>query len=189
MTARADPPAHLYQAVLDRPDDDAARLECADWYEREDQPLRARFIRLQCEAAAFAPGDARALVPENDARSMIWANRKAWLGRRPEPRGVRWHFLRGFPEHVQFDSFRALEEHRDAVFEYPVRRLSFTNLRSVPRLARCDVLESICQLDLRSSHLQGEGIRALADSPYLSKITWLDLGGNGLKVDDLAALV
>ena len=41
MTVRADPPVPLYQAVLDRPDDDAPRLACAAWYVGRDE-LRLR---------------------------------------------------------------------------------------------------------------------------------------------------
>src|SRR5688500_4694282 len=36
----ADPPAELYQPVLDAPDDDAPRLACADWYEGHGQAQR-----------------------------------------------------------------------------------------------------------------------------------------------------
>ena len=43
----------LYKAVLCKPADDTVRLAYADWLEENDQPARAKFIRVQCELARF----------------------------------------------------------------------------------------------------------------------------------------
>src|SRR5262249_52853427 len=61
--------AALLQAVLDDPDDAAARLVFADWCEEDGQADRAEFIRIQIERARLAPLDARhaELAPREQA--------------------------------------------------------------------------------------------------------------------------
>src|SRR5262245_36776173 len=46
------------QEILADPDDDVPRLIYADWLEEHGDPLRAEFIRAQCELARLASEDA-----------------------------------------------------------------------------------------------------------------------------------
>jgi uncharacterized protein (TIGR02996 family) len=47
----------LLAAIFERPDDDTPRLAYADWLDENGQETYARFIRVQCTAARFRPGD------------------------------------------------------------------------------------------------------------------------------------
>jgi uncharacterized protein (TIGR02996 family) len=184
----ADLPSHLHDAVLARPDDDEPRLACADWYEHNGQPDRARFIRLQCEAERLPPGHALREELTDEASRISMRLRQDWLNDRPTRDGVWWDFDRGFPERVTFSSFKALEQHRAEVFRFPVRRIIFARLRSISRLAACPVLEQVRELDLSGCNLGDEEIRILAASPHLGRITWLNLSPNGFGPAGIEAL-
>jgi uncharacterized protein (TIGR02996 family) len=178
MTNAATESAQLAQAVWENYEDDAPRLAYADWCEQNGQPERAQFIRLQCRSARLPEEDPQRSGLDSQARSLYYEHRKRWLADRPTLTGVTWQFLRGFPEHVVFDSFKALDAAGAEVFRHPVRRIGFTNLRSVPRLANWPGLGSVAELDLRYCHITEEGLRLLVRSPHIRQLTWLDLHGN-----------
>ncbi len=168
----------LYKAVAAQPDEDGPRLAYADWFEQNGQPERARFIRLQCEAARLPLGGPERSAPTSEADHLFWGHRKAWLAERPNVTGASWGFLRGFPEYVVFDSFKALAGAEAEVFRYPVRRIGFTNLRSVARLAGWAGLARVEELDLSACNLREEDLGLLIASPHVARVTWLDLARN-----------
>jgi uncharacterized protein (TIGR02996 family) len=45
----------LYEAVFANPDDDAIRLQAADWYDDHDMPVRAEAIRFKVKLANCKP--------------------------------------------------------------------------------------------------------------------------------------
>src|ERR1700730_12789922 len=92
----AHPP--LYAAVVANPDEDAPRLACADWYEQNGQPDRAQLIRIQCQCARLPEGDPERSALASPLERLVSQHRTTWLADRPVLAGVRWEFLRGFPE-------------------------------------------------------------------------------------------
>jgi uncharacterized protein (TIGR02996 family) len=167
----------LLEAVYAAPED-GPRLACADWYERNGQPERARFIRLQCEAARLPAGAPGQGWLEREADELLWRHRKDWLADRPTHPGVWWDFLRGFPEQVTFSSFKDLDASSEEVFRHPVRRLIFRRVRSPARLARCPELARVAELDLSQAGLNVEGVCLLVASPHVGELTWLNLSSN-----------
>ena len=54
MTPSRHPTYAMFLAAIKAaPDDDAPRLELADWLEEDGQPERAEFIRVQCRLGAI----------------------------------------------------------------------------------------------------------------------------------------
>ena len=92
------PPGHelLLRAICDDPDDTTLRLAYADWFDDNDDPARAEFVRVQCRLAGlgFGPlwpyggaadpeaitrgltGDAVALTRR---QAVLWEANAAWL--------------------------------------------------------------------------------------------------------------
>jgi uncharacterized protein (TIGR02996 family) len=173
------PQAHqrLHQLVVERPDDDAPRLAYAEWCQQNGRADRARFIRVQCQLAGLTRPDARRAALESEQRTLLSRNEEAWLAGRPQKQGLRWGFLRGFPEWVLVNSVTALEACADDVFRHPVRRLSFEQVRSVGRLATCAALEQVAELDLGNCRIDADGLALVLASPHLGELTWLDLRG------------
>ena len=93
MTATTDRAA-LYRGILERPDDDVARLVYADWLEENGEAERAEFIRLQVE-----------VDPWNHTWPPMTFERKDTLRRR---------------EHDLFDSFKTQWfDERAAIYYLP----------------------------------------------------------------------
>jgi uncharacterized protein (TIGR02996 family) len=97
--------AALLANVIDNPDDDAARLVFADWFEENGDLTRAQFIRLQCELARLDRFDSRREALEAEKKKALAAHAKRWL----EQDGLgaidpphTGEFRRGFLEHVRF---------------------------------------------------------------------------------------
>jgi uncharacterized protein (TIGR02996 family) len=66
------------QAILEDPDDDAPRLVYADWLEKRGDP-RGEFIRVQCQLARLAPGDARHFKLYRRMEQLWAAHSETWL--------------------------------------------------------------------------------------------------------------
>jgi uncharacterized protein (TIGR02996 family) len=68
MAAAARERAAFIEAILAAPADDTPRLVYADWLEENGEPLRAEFIRVQCEVAG--PGGVCACRPGTDGGAL-----------------------------------------------------------------------------------------------------------------------
>jgi len=87
----------IYHMILGSPEDDVPRLVYADWLEENEQPDRARFIRLQIELEKYLPEERPpAIIQEVD--ELLSAHRSQWIPTH-EPQ-LRFHFRRGFLEQV-----------------------------------------------------------------------------------------
>jgi uncharacterized protein (TIGR02996 family) len=169
-------PQHLLNAVYATPDEDAPRPTCADWCEQHGDPDRARYIRLQCSLEQL-PEPIRGWTSEGEEEIRLRRNWNRWLEDRPTE-GVKWEFLRGFPEVAVFESLTAAEELQEEVFRHPVRRLVFRGLRGSSRLPRLPVLARVRELVVANCKL-GDGLRRLLESPHLPALTRLELPYNG----------
>src|SRR5262245_8880415 len=148
MARRGEPNPALYQAVLDAPDDDAPRLAYADWLADNGDPDRARFIRVGCRLASTSTADPERLRMLHESDRLLMRHRTRWLYGRADTVLEVWRFVRGFPGHVVFANFDAFEEQHPDVVRFHVRRVGFSHLRSVRKMARSGLLATVRELDL-----------------------------------------
>jgi uncharacterized protein (TIGR02996 family) len=201
----------LFQAVLAEPDDDTPRLIYADWLEERGDP-RAEFIRVQCGQANlpfFLEDDPR--FKEQQARLRVLSRRWDGALRRRLARGPLrdqarrrrgliggWAYRRGFIEAIAMQ-IGAFLDHAEAVFRqvgpvryvrFPVRELPGRPARSpyetremILRLSESPYLARLTTLDLHNNHLHDEEAGLLAASPYLVGLRTLDLSHNWITMD------
>lgn len=181
----------LFRAILADPDSDSLRERYAQASERHGDSERARFIRLQLDAAVClrhnephwnAAVEARELAAK-DGHWTLWAGPLAG-------KVESYEFYRGFVEKVRIDAREFLHRADDLFESAPLRRLSLTNVLPVmAELFESPHLSRIVSLTLEYQHIGDRGAELIAASPYLGKLAWLALGGNGIMRDGLTALM
>jgi uncharacterized protein (TIGR02996 family) len=180
--------------IVEHPADDAPRLVYADWLDDHGRPERAEFIRLQCRRArlpADHPEQEQLAAREAD---LMTRYETSWRAGLPELEGVTWEdFSRGFVEAASLASAEAFLLQGQAVFEAaPVCRvrLGQINPAGARELAKSPYLGRLTELNLgNNSGLDLEGMRALASSPHLGRLTSLLLHYNPLGDDVVSLLV
>jgi uncharacterized protein (TIGR02996 family) len=219
--------------IQEHPEDDAPRLIYADWLEDRggsSDAERAEFIRVQCELARL-PGGAsdehrerlRARVQQllhehwegwGGPLARLLGHQKSW----PLVLGSH-HFQRGFLETLRVPTQFFLSRAEELFRLTPLRHLQLEGagalagaLAGCPYLARLETLHFVdyysdpidaagmralagsphlgrlTALRLYSNNLGDEGVRALAGAPWLAGLRVLDLGNNGLSAEGVAAL-
>jgi uncharacterized protein (TIGR02996 family) len=151
LRAMSDSRQALFQAVLDRPADDAPRFAYAGYCDAQGDPYGA-FIRAQlARTQALRHGsdeDANQLREQADQirykhKTPAWTNGVEKLVKHAE-------FIRGFVDRVIIDAQTFLE-HADELYRLaPIRQLVVAGV--------------------------GDLAKALAQEPHLSRITWLSIG-------------
>lgn len=68
----------LLRAVIEQPDDDTLRLALADWLEENDQPARAKLIRVQIELARGVDERERLIYLELLQAELLKAYGRVW---------------------------------------------------------------------------------------------------------------
>jgi uncharacterized protein (TIGR02996 family) len=181
----------LFQAVLDRPGDDAPRLAYAGYCDAQGDPYGA-FIRTQlARTQALRYGsdeDANRLRDEADQlrykhETPAWTNGVEKLVRHPT-------FIRGFVDDVIMDA-RAYLEHADELYRLaPVRHLSLTSVGDLAQvLAQDPHLSQITWLRLNDKPAIGDaGLAAIAGSPYVRELRVLEAGLQRITMAGLEAL-
>jgi uncharacterized protein (TIGR02996 family) len=182
----------LLQAIREHPEDDHLRLIYADWLEERGDP-RAAFIRVQCALASLAEEDQRRAELEARERQLVLRHRQEWKPL-PECESLRVDYQRGFV-HAITVAARDFLEHGERLFQLaPVREAHVWEkdvARWVPLLARCPQLSRLRQFQLHDQghgSLDEEGIKLLADSPYLEALEGLGLSYNNLGVGGVRGL-
>lgn len=141
--------------------DDVPRLIYADWLEEVGQAERARFIRLQCQAAALPICDVRRGPIEAEARRLLHRHELDWSGP-----GVStwadWSWERGMITEIQLNG---LPQEANCLAVWPIERLGLKFPSLHPRRFDAgpwaEVLETIHELEL---HLPAfEPCRLLAE--------------------------
>jgi uncharacterized protein (TIGR02996 family) len=168
----------LLRAILDSPDDDAPRLVYADWLEEHCDLARASFIRAQIQLTRLPDND-----PDRDrlvqTEITLWhANREVWSAW--VPRWARFErFRRGFLEKIQCgagDFLAAVDVVRSQTPLAAVR-LDGAGEFALP-LFRSRTLDGLRSLTLAIGVVQQGTWEHLFASPYLSRLTELDLRSN-----------
>jgi uncharacterized protein (TIGR02996 family) len=176
MSGPSDREALLW-AVLANPEDDAPRLVYADWLEdngEEADADRARFIRMQCEAARaeadeavdwvagipegirnvldwepIAPAVGRRLALEPEVEKLLRRRKKEFLAGLPLGGGVAIYHRRGFAERCVARTAKAFLKRAEAAFRAaPVTSLTISHPdpREMADLARSGHLRKITEL-------------------------------------------
>jgi uncharacterized protein (TIGR02996 family) len=166
------------EAIREQPDDDTPRLIYADWLEEYGQPERAEFIRVQCEKERVPEGSPRWFDLSIREEELRAAYEHEWLG--PFGGIIEQHeFHRGCLDSVFLEA-QAFLEHAEGLFRLgPLRQVSLEDAAEVlPTLADSPWLERLTVLDLSDNDLGPEELRILAGSPHLTRLTGLILDHN-----------
>jgi len=179
----------LRQAVLDDPDDDAARLAYADWCANQADPVtqaRAELIRAQMTLAGAPTSGVIGLI--DTIEKLLAAHGAAWAA--PIAPFVRsYQFLRGFVEHVEI-SARALLDHGAELFALaPIRHVDLFAVREVDEeLFASPLFAKLRSLGLDRLGLYDIHLQLLAASPHVGELRWLSGVGNNFGFDAYVAL-
>ncbi len=169
-------------AILSAPDDDAPRLALARQLDAAGDP-RGVFILTQLKAATErkergASRDYWSLVSTADAMldryGAVWKKDVAGLAKTPM-------FHRGFIEAVTIDARTFLARGLDLYRVAPIRSVTLTGAASVmPELAGSQLLRRLLHLGLQVNDIGDAGAVALAKSQQPINLRLLDLSFNGI---------
>src|SRR6185437_4936842 len=139
---------------------------------------RASFIRAQCRLAALPPGDPLRGDLEDEAADLLAEHEREWT----EPLyglGEDWQFARGFVETITIKGADFLT-HAEHLFSFaPLRAVRLLiGLKDIPHLAACPFLQFVETLDFHRCYLNDRSLQQLLTSPYLQRLSALDLDGN-----------
>ena len=173
----------LLRAVCAAPDDDAPRLVYADWLEETGEPAniaRAEFIRLQCELAPLHWKDERAAPLRQRTGELFKEHGAVWLAELPKLKGVIWgqYPLRGFINAATVQRCGHFRRHAETMFDavpLSILQIDALNAETCRELAACPLLERVRTLVLARHTVGDQGASALATSPFLAKLRWLNL--------------
>src|SRR5262249_35180522 len=133
--------AAFLQAIVEDPEDDVARLACADWLLEQDDPAlqaRGEFIQVQMRLAGreehglAARGRAAVLGHQAHAwelaereKALLAAHGAAWAAP-VAPYVSKYHFRRGFIEQVDLEAERFVGSAVALFSQAPIRRVRLT---------------------------------------------------------------
>lgn len=153
------------QAIAGNPADHVPRLIFADWLEERGDP-RAEFVRVQCALADVDSTDPRWPELSRRQRELLRLHGPAWTA--PLRGWVdEWEFQRGLIDRVTMTPFN-FTLWADVLFRLaPVRHVHF----------------------YRRNHVTLKEVEALADSPYLTRLTTFKLNTDrGIRDDAVRVL-
>jgi uncharacterized protein (TIGR02996 family) len=166
------------QALLADPDDDTLRLAMADWFEENDDPERAEFIRVQIELARGVPDRDRLRELRLSQRRLLIAHELEWtapLARALErPRGTwgGWVFRRGFAEYFHLPASLILRCGERLASLTPLRELYLlpASAQQVIELLDRSFVANLTALYLPATELTPPAMEALLESPLLGRL-------------------
>ena len=187
--------AAIYQRIIKAPRDNEPRLAYADAVEASD-PERAELIRVQLERSRRR---AEQWQPERDMAEGggdLYVRHQVLTSRRgPEwaadisPLVDGWHFDRGFVETASLGATAFLAVAPELYRRAPILDLNLSGVQPVAReLFACPHLSRIRSIWMVRQELGDAEAIALAGSPYLGSLEWLDLGANRIGAVGLDAL-
>jgi uncharacterized protein (TIGR02996 family) len=179
------------QDILDHPEDDGPRLIYADWlldHGGDAGAARGELIQLQCALARQGPGACPPSLQERERR-LLDANQREW-GSTFQRLGCRGlEYRRGFVEGVGMPASAFLASAPVLFRMAPLRQLKLYGAAAVvEELAASPYLARVTTLDLENNDLGDEEVQALAASPHLGPLTTLLLWSNRIGDDGARAL-
>jgi uncharacterized protein (TIGR02996 family) len=180
------------RAIIDRPDDDTARLVFSDWLEEHGEAARGELIRVQVALARRDPDDeaAEARRPALFARrdELLLRHAKEWL----EPFGgyaKESSFERGFVQELEAPAHAFLTHGERWAAITPLTRVKFTTCHGLwdaavgypwraGELLSSPLLSRLEKIDLERTILTADDVGTLARHPDLSRLRELVLAWN-----------
>jgi uncharacterized protein (TIGR02996 family) len=182
--------ATLLQAVIDDPDDMSPRLALADLWGGE----RGELIRVQIEQSESMRAGRPFSKPAMRAHQLLQGNAKRWAGPIAD-RVLEARFVRGFVEWVVVDAAVFVRDWKALFAMAPIRHLDVVHAKpAIAELVDCPGLERIVGLSFnfagtpRYDPIGDDAAIALAASPRLKNLRYLDLGHSKLSEAGLAAI-
>jgi len=177
--------AGFLSALRDDPDDEPSRLIAADWLEDHADPARAELLRVQVELDRWVPELEPREALQKRRRELLTAHAPRWLGPLHSA-ARRWDYAAGLFRVSLRSSVllgRRLKAAPDLFEQAWVGKLHLAidaPRQAVPRLARTPRLEGVVDLDLSGNNLTDDDLAALLESPRLAAVRRLDLSNNAL---------
>ncbi len=176
-------------AIRARPEDDLPRLVYADWLDEAGDPL-AQLIRIQCRRARLSPhaGEWEALGHEEAA--LIAQHREAWCEPIAEITGANPVYIRGVIAHLDVTGSVLVKRANRLLQLAPlVHSLRIRDLRqTLPEIAESPWLERITHLDLSGNSLGSRHLAVIARSAARASLRQLQMNGCELNAVSIAAL-
>lgn len=181
-------PAAFWLDITVSPQDDEPRLRYASWPDERDEPL-GEFIRLQCQLERMPLRHSLRLELETRERELEADHGERWLG--GLARLTSWSvFRRGFPDEVAVSASDFLRHATSIFAAAPIQQLHLSGVRDkVTELANSPYLTKISYLDLSGNQIRDRGAQRLARSPFLTNLEGLNLSSTGLGDSGVRALV
>ncbi len=207
----------LLAAVIAEPEEDTPRLVFADYFEENDQPERAEFIRLQCDLARLPDWELRAKILRHRMRVLLATHGSTWRHELPKIPGLEWGaFERGFVNSLRVRSIEAFAKHSAQLqAAAPLVSLEFlensqsgllsNRIEWLRRVRFCDrngfnadqfqaFLNSVCgpklhTLDLSGVGAENAGAEAITRAKHLTGLQELNLSDCFVGVAGVTALV
>jgi uncharacterized protein (TIGR02996 family) len=165
------------QAITAAPHDDAPRLVYADWLDEHGSPAgaaRAEFIRAQVALARLPAAEPRRAELHRRSLELLDEHRDTWRASLPRLQGVSWHrFWRGFVSGADVQAWKFYRRHAAALFgAAPVQflRVFGISASTCGELAASPYLARLTSLELVGAWIGDEGAAALAASPHLAAL-------------------
>ena len=182
--------AALLKAIYANSDDDTPRLVYADWLDEHDQPERAEFIRVECQAARADRGSPD--YPQLLRRSgqLLARHAARWFGPLATDEIVeRVLTRRGFVDSAVLtaDAFAA---HADTLFAHAplLRQLSVTAGGDWRAFFAAPEMSAVRSLSFWDGEFTPDAARALAVSTTVGGLVELDLSRQPLGAHVMAAV-
>jgi uncharacterized protein (TIGR02996 family) len=165
------------RAIIEEPHDDAHRLVYADWLDEHggaSGAARAEFIRVQIERERLPLDDPRRGELHRRSCDLLDQHRTVWSAQLPKLQGVTWQrFWRGFVSGADVQAWKFYRRHAVALFAAaPVQFLRVFRIgaSTCRELASSPYLVRLTSLELIDSGIGDEGAVALAASPWLENL-------------------
>lgn len=186
----------LLRAIIEAPQDDAARLVYADWLQEHgsgDDLDRGQLIRLQVEEERQPAHSRRRCELKWQAERLLGRHRRTWLKVLPwwadDFNGA--FFKRGFVDRLYVRSNHFVEEFPELPTREPITGL-FVNCSPdnvpVQKLLALQGLGRLRGLDFGAHHTGGKGAAALADCASFRNLERLHLSANKIGPAGVRAL-
>jgi uncharacterized protein (TIGR02996 family) len=182
------------KAILDAPQDDAPRLDYAQWIESQGDAMslaRGELIRAQIDLVHMDPAVVKsglAFGTQQRIQDLIDRHGSAW-GQPLAGWVDAFQFERGFVGWIELGA-RSWLDHGDRILALaPVQHLDLTGVRDVDEaLADSPLLAGIRSLSMNDCGLHDLHLQLLAASPHVTNLRWLSVAGNHLTLAAAEAL-
>ncbi len=111
---------------------------------------------------------------------LLWEFRDRWLDGLPDVEGVEYLFQRGLPSWVKFANQDVFRRVARRVFRSAIVERISVGRESAAQVMLSPLLAGITHLDLPANALHDQDLEALADSSHFFRLRWLNLSHNRL---------